>query len=365
MHQNSANFPLMSISGEKAQQLFENIHTAVLVFDNKLCLLGMNAAGENLLSLSQRKISGQHICEILPAAENFARNIQRALTSRQPYVEWGMELLLPSTTQVIVDCTMTPYLQNDVCDEVIVEMVDAHSYTKVMREENLTILHDAARQSLQGMAHEIKNPLGGLRGAAQLLEQELQGNELSEYTQIIISEADRLRNLIDRMVTPNGKQYPADINIHEVLEYVLNLVEAESPAPLEIKRDYDPSLPPINVDREQLIQALLNIVRNAVQAIPEQGEITIRSRITRRSAIRQHYYKIALQIDVIDNGPGVPGEIEGTIFYPMVTGRAEGTGLGLSIAQSLIQAHGGVIEYERIDEQSHFRILLPIQQRND
>jgi two-component system nitrogen regulation sensor histidine kinase GlnL len=235
----------------------------------------------------------------------------------------------------------------------------------VLREENLTILHDAARQSLQGMAHEIKNPLGGLRGAAQLLEQELKGNELVEYTQIIINEADRLRNLIDRMISPNGKQYPADANIHEVLEYVLNLVDAEAKHPLDVVRDYDPSLPLINVDREQLIQAFLNVIRNAVQAIDADGQITLRSRITRRTTIRQHYYKIAVQIEIIDDGPGVPKEIEGGIFYPMVTGRAEGTGLGLSIAQSLIQSHGGIIEYERVDDSTIFRILLPIQHRND
>ena len=276
-----------------------------------------------------------------------------------------MNLNLPNTRSVIVDCTMTPWLVDDVCKEVIVEMVDAHSYAKVLREENLTNLHEAARKSLQGMAHEIKNPLGGLRGAAQLLEQELKGNELIEYTQIIINEADRLRNLVDKMISPNGKQYPVDANIHEVLEYVLNLVEAEESDSLNVVRDYDPSLPVIKVDREQLIQAFLNVIRNAVQAIDEDGQITLRSRIIRRTTIKQHYYKIAVQIEIIDDGPGVPEEIEGSVFYPMVTGRAEGTGLGLSIAQSLIQSHGGIIEYERVDDRTVFRILLPIEHRND
>ncbi len=355
----------MSIAQERAQHLIENIYTAVLVFDKNLCLTNINTAGENLLSLSQRKINGQNVADILPGATNFARTIQRSLSSKQPYMEWGMDLRLPNTKTVIVDCTMTPWFLDDDCQEIIVEMVDAHSYAKVMREESLTILHDAARKSLQGMAHEIKNPLGGLRGAAQLLEKELNGNELIEYTQIIINEADRLRNLIDRMITPNSKQYPSDVNIHEVLEYVLNLVEAEVSRKLDVVRDYDPSLPLINVDREQLIQALLNIIRNAVQAIDEDGQITLRSRITRRTAIRQHYYKIAVQIEIIDDGPGVPEEIEDGIFYPMVTGRAEGTGLGLSIAQSLIQTHGGVIEHERVDDRTTFRILLPIQRRND
>ncbi len=355
----------MGIEKQKAQRLIENINTAVLVFDKNLFLTTINTAGENLLSLSQRKICGLNISEIFPVSDNFVCTIRRALESKQPYMEWGMELCLSNTRQVVVDCTMTPYFEGEVCEEVIVEMVDAHSYAKVIREESLNILHDAARQSLQGMAHEIKNPLGGLRGAAQLLEQELNGNELTEYTQIIINEADRLRRLIDRMLTPNALQYPSDVNIHEVLEYVINLVKAELPGSVEIQRDYDPSLPLINVDREQLIQALLNILRNAAQAVAEDGEISLRSRIIRRIAIRQHYYKIAVQIEVIDNGPGVPAEIEDTIFYPMVTGRPEGTGLGLSIAQSLVQTHGGVIEYERSDDRSNFRILLPLQQRND
>lgn len=276
-----------------------------------------------------------------------------------------MELILPNAKSIIVDCTMTPWFLDEICQEIIVELVDAHSYAKVMREESLTILHNAARQSLQGMAHEIKNPLGGLRGAAQLLEQELKGNELIEYTQIIINEADRLRNLIDRMITPNSKGYSSDVNIHEVLEYVVNLVEAEVPYMLDVVRDYDPSLPVVNVDREQLIQVFLNIIRNAVQAIDEEGKITLRSRIIRRTTIRQHYYKIAVQIEIIDDGPGVPSEIEDGIFYPMVTGRAEGTGLGLSIAQSLMQTHGGMIEYDRDEDRTIFRILLPIQQIND
>lgn len=355
----------MSIPEERAQHLIENISTAVLVFDTDLHLLNINMAGENLLSLSQRKINGQHLADILPAAAKFIETIQRSLTSKQAYMEWGMHLRLPSTRVVIVDCTVTPWLMDDVCYEVVVELVDAHSYARVLREENLNILHDAARKSLQGMAHEIKNPLGGLRGAAQLLEQELKGSDLTEYTQIIINEADRLRNLIDRMIAPNAKQYPADVNIHELLEYVVNLLEAEIPHALDIVRDYDPSLPIIKVDREQLIQAFLNIIRNAVQAIDVNGRITLRSRIKRRTTIRQHHYKIAVEIEISDDGPGVPDEIEGGIFYPMVTGRAEGTGLGLSIAQSLIQSHGGIIEYERVDDRTTFRILLPIQQRND
>jgi two-component system nitrogen regulation sensor histidine kinase GlnL len=355
----------MSNARERSQFLIENINTAVLVFDKNLHLLTINTAGENLLSLSQRKITGQYIMEFLPGASRFAETIEKSLVFRQPYMEWDMDLVLPTSKSLIVDCMMSPWFEDDDCQEIIVEIVDAHSNARVLRKESLTQVHDAARLSLQGMAHEIKTPLGGLRGAAQLLEQELNGNELTEYTQIIINEADRLRDLVDRMITPSTKQYSADVNIHEVLEYVVSLVEAEAPNLLDIVRDYDPSLPLMNVDREQLIQAFLNIIRNAVQAIDEDGHITMRSRIIRRTTIRQHYYKIAVCVEIIDDGPGVPLEIEDGVFYPMVTGRAEGTGLGLSIAQSLLQTNAGIIEYERDDDKSVFRVLLPIQQRDD
>lgn len=355
----------MGIAQERAHQLIDDIFTAVLVFDKTLRLNTINTAGENLLLLSQRKVCGQTLTDFLPGASKLAEILQRALESRQPYMEWGIELHLSGRRNIIVDCMLTPILSGDTCQEIIVELIDAQTHAKVRREENLTILHDAAHQSLQGMAHEIKNPLGGLRGAAQLLERELNGNELTEYTQIIINEADRLRNLIDRMITPNSQQTVSRTNIHEILEYVLSLVEAEESKALYVNRDYDPSLPPVKVDREQLIQAFLNIIRNAVQAIDEGGQITLRSRIARRTSFRQHFYKIAVQIDIIDNGPGVPEEIESGIFYPMVTGRAEGTGLGLSIAQTLVQSHGGLIEYERDDDLTIFRVLLPIEQQDD
>ena len=174
-----------------------------------------------------------------------------------------------------------------------------------------------------------------------------------------------MQNLVDRMLAPKGKLCVSRINIHEVLQYVHDLVEAESNNRLNVERDYDPSLPDFEADREQLIQAILNIFRNAVQAINEDGQIWIQTRIKRKCTIRQQYYKLAVQIEIVDDGPGVPAGIEGGLFYPLVTGRAEGTGLGLSIAQSLIQLHGGFIEYERIKHRTVFRIILPIRTRND
>ena len=346
---------------DRASWVLDNIYTAVLVFNNDLRLTGINTAGENLFFISHGKMYGHSAYEILPASQKLVDNIQRTLATKQPCMEWGIDLYLPDSKAMTVDYMLTPVMDGETCREVILELINANSYARVMRENNLSVLYDAARKSLSGMAHEIKNPLGGLRGAAQLLERELNGSDLTDYTRIIINEADRLRNLIDRMLAPAAKSEIRRINIHEALEYVCNVVEAESKFNIKIQRDYDPSLPILRADREQLIQALLNIARNAIQAINEGGEILVRSRIKRRCTIRQRHYKLAVQIDVIDNGPGVPPEIGEHIFYPMVTGRADGSGLGLSISQSLIQSHNGRLQYERIGDRSYFRILLPVE----
>ena len=227
--------------------------------------------------------------------------------------------------------------------------------------------HQAARAVVRGLAHEIKNPLGGLRGAAQLLERELSDESLKEYTRVIIGEADRLRNLVNRMLGPNTLPQKALINIHHVLERVRSVVLADTPvgalnaAPgVRIIRDYDPSIPDFQADRDQLIQAVLNIVRNAVQAVGDTGDITLRTRIQRQATISQQRYKLAVRIDIVDNGPGIPTDMLENIFYPLVTGRPEGTGLGLSIAQSLINQHQGLIECTSRSGQTIFTLLLPL-----
>jgi two-component system nitrogen regulation sensor histidine kinase GlnL len=352
---------MMTVPDNRAAQLIENIYTAVLVFDAGLRLELINAAGENLLSVSARKVQGQQVYELLPEAPRFAEMLQRSLLTRRPYTERGMELRLGQGRSVTVDAIVTPVLDDGPEGEIIVELVDVQSFIRVRREEQLLELHEAARKSLEGVAHEIKNPLGGLRGAAQLLQRELNGSALTEYTRIIIDEADRLRALVDRMLTPNGRPRLAPVNIHELLDYVQNVVEAEADEGLIIERDYDPSLPALTADRDQIIQVLLNIVRNAAQAAGSQGRICLRTRIKRNATIRQQQHKLAIQIEVIDDGPGIPPELAQEIFYPMVTTRADGMGLGLSIAQSLVHAHGGSIEYERVGNETVFRILLPLE----
>ena len=354
----------MAISSKTALQMFDNLSTAVMLFDKNLSLTCINSAGESLLSVSNRRIIGQTPEEFLPYPPALAEMITRTLNTGHPYTERSLTLTLQNAHTITVDCKVTPILKGERVKEIIVEMVDADSLHRLMREENLMLLHDAARESLRGMAHEIKNPLGGIRGAAQLLERELAESDsgLVEYTRIIIQEADRLRSFIDRMLTSDQKQKIEKVNVHEILEYVCNLVEAEYKQVFRIIRDYDPSLPILHVDRGQVIQAVLNIMRNAVQATGDNGNIWIRSRILRQVTLHKRIYRHAVRVDIIDDGPGIQPEIENGIFYPMVTSRPEGTGLGLSIAQSLINAHGGIIEYERTDERTIFSVYLPTEQ---
>jgi two-component system nitrogen regulation sensor histidine kinase GlnL len=222
---------------------------------------------------------------------------------------------------------------------------------------------EITRAVIRGLAHEIKNPLGGVRGAAQLLARQLPNEELSEYTRIIIREADRLRDLVDRLLGPNRQLDMQPLNIHEILEHVRNLIAAESDNRVTIARDYDPSLPDFSCDRAQLIQTVLNIMRNALQAAanPRDCEILLRTRSQRQFTVGAQVHRLACRVDIIDNGPGIPTELQPSVFAPMVTGRADGTGLGLSIAQSIIHLHGGVLECESSPGNTRFTFFLPME----
>ncbi len=359
------NEQTMGLSNETSARIVEHLATAVLLFDKDLHLLRINSAGEGLLSISNKRVSGMTPRQIWPNSSFFYESIQRALFSETTCIERGVDLHLNNDQIIKVDCMITPVMVNEVAEEILVELVDADAFVRVMQEENQQTVQEAAKESVQGMAHEIRNPLGGIRGAAQLLERELDKEDLLEYTQIIINESDRLRNFVDRMLTTSNHPAKSDMNIHEVLEYVISVVRAENSHPLNFSKDYDPSIPDINADREQIIQAVLNLIRNAVQAIDDDGTITLRTRIQRQMTIQHRLNRHIIELDIIDDGPGVPLEIEAGAFYPLVTGRAEGTGLGLSIAQQLIQSHGGLINYERKDSSTHFSILLPMEQSDD
>jgi two-component system nitrogen regulation sensor histidine kinase GlnL len=218
----------------------------------------------------------------------------------------------------------------------------------------------ANRELIRNLAHEIKNPLGGIRGAAQLLEHELSDRpELKEYTEVIQEEALRLQSLVDRLLAPHRRHVRSEINIHEVLERVRSIALAEYPQGLVIRRDYDTSLPHMVADKEQLIQVVLNIVKNAVQAMKAKGEVILRTRVARQVTLARKRHVLALKLQIVDNGPGIPEEIRDHIFYPLVTGRAEGTGLGLTLAQAYVHQHGGSIEFESRPGQTCFTVMLP------
>jgi two-component system, NtrC family, nitrogen regulation sensor histidine kinase GlnL len=254
----------------------------------------------------------------------------------------------------------------DVKGEVLVELWPLEQQVRQDREERLLEQAQAHKELIRNLAHEIKNPLGGIRGAAQLLELELQSPELAEYTQVIVHEADRLQSLVDRLLAPHRHPHQVgDVNIHEVCERVRSLILVEYPQGLRVQRDYDTSIPEFRGDRAQLIQAVLNIVQNAAQALAEriaQGDacITLRTRVARQVTFGRQRYKLALELPVIDNGPGVPDAIRDRIFYPLVSGRDGGSGLGLTLAQTFVQQHHGLIECESVPGRTDFRILIPL-----
>ena len=340
--------------------VLENLHTAVIVLDPQLAVQYLNPAAETLFALSAQRATGIPISDLLPAQESLYCDLSKALATAHPYSDREKEIVLPTGQEVTVDCTVTPITDPGHPKALLIEMVRIDRQIRITREEQLLQQQSATRALLRGLAHEVKNPLGGLRGAAQLLENELDDEELKEYTQIIIGEADRLQNLVDRMLGPNSLPRISEINIHEVLEHVRNLVGVEAPPDVRLVPDYDPSIPPISGDRDQLVQVILNIVRNAVHAVGNAGTIRLRSRVQRQFTIGQTRHKLVASIDVIDDGPGIADDIKEKIFFPMVSGKPEGTGLGLAIAQSLINQHGGLIECESRPGRTKFTILLPV-----
>ena len=251
-------------------------------------------------------------------------------------------------------------------DFVLVEMLEIEQQTRQDREERALGQVQANKELIRNLAHEIKNPLGGIRGAAQLLELELDSRELSEYTSVIIHEADRLQALVDRLLAPHRKPHVvSDVNIHEVCERVRSLILAEFPRGLAVKRDYDTSIPDFRGDREQLIQAVLNIAHNAAQALAARiaegdARLILRTRVARQVTIGKQRFRLALELHIEDNGPGVAEDIRDRIFYPLVSGREGGSGLGLTLAQTFVQQHQGMIECDSEPGRTIFRIVIPL-----
>ncbi len=354
-----------TLTTQLTQRILDNLNTVVLLFNQELRLSYLNPAAEMLLAASARQLKGTSLAELLAHEAGAVESFQRALDSGHPYTDRETSVHLPSGRTITADCTVTPIYEAGQPRDLLVELHPMDRQRRVQREENLLTQHLATRALVRGLAHEIKNPLGGLRGAAQLLERQLHDDELKEYTSIIIGEADRLQNLVDRMLGPNTLPREQPVNIHQVLERVRNLVTAEAPPGVRIVRDYDPSIPDTRADPDQLIQAVLNLVRNAVQAVGAEGEVILRTRTIRQVTIGHQHHKLGVRVDIIDNGPGVPVEMLERIFYPMVTGRADGTGLGLPIAQSLVQQHRGLIECTSEPGKTVFTILLPLEAHHE
>ena len=357
--------PMKTFPTTLAQHILENLTYTVLMFDSQQRLDYINPSGEMLFAISANRLIGQRATAFLPADSHLVMAMQRGSDTGHPFTEHEVTLLLPGPREITVDYTVTPLKNHLGNNGVLVELQQIDRQLRILREENQLAQQQTLRSLVRGLAHEIKNPLGGLRGAAQLLERELPDPELQEYTQIIIGEADRLQNLVNRMLGPNSLPNKKPLNIHQVLEHVRQLVRAEVPQGISLITNYDPSIPEIMGDRDQLIQAVLNIVRNAVQAIGTTGEIILRTRALRQFTIGHNRHKLVVRVDIIDNGPGIPEDMLETIFYPMVTGRAEGTGLGLSIAQSLVNQHGGLIQVESRPGRTNFHLLLPLEEDNN
>ena len=340
--------------------IVENLSTAILLFDSKLRLQLVNSAGENLLSASVKKMTGQRVDQIF-GNDALPKALQHALDTGQVVTEWDLEIVSASHLTQCVDCTLTPCGNGQGDANVLVEMSNSDGLRRILRDEAALGQQNVLRTLVKEMAHEIKNPLGGIRGAAQLLECELSSPAHKEYTRLIVDEVDRLRKLMDRMLVPNAAPRMTGVNIHEVLEHVCSLLEAGTDPLLTIIRDYDPSLPDLLADRDYLIQAFLNIAQNAAQAVSYQGTVSFRTRAQRQCTIGLKRYRLVIRIDIIDDGPGVPAEIAEDIFYPMISGRSNGTGLGLSIARSLVHGHGGQIIYSSKPGETVFSVWLPVE----
>jgi len=341
------------------------LSVAVLLVDRTGIVRHANAAAETTFDLSRRLLEGHAVRGLFVQSAQvddlLAGAVSHAYEHRRLLLAARRSLREPLPAFVVASATQDSRIG------LVLEISDARqSWRGAAREERRADVSEANRRLLRNLAHEIKNPLGGIRGAAQLLETELRLGEQREYTRVIIAEADRLQSLLDRVLAPNrGPQVLAELNIHEVCERVRALIQAEYPTGLHLLRDYDASVPNLRGDREQLIQALLNVVRNAAQALTEQivqdhARIEIRTRVARQITFARRHCRLALDLRVIDNGPGVPEEIRERVFDPLVSGREGGSGLGLALAQSYIQENGGMIGFESEPGRTEFRILLPL-----
>jgi two-component system, NtrC family, nitrogen regulation sensor histidine kinase GlnL len=336
----------------------EYLATAVILLDDESRIAYINPAAEHMFDISDKILHGHPLQQVFTHTEQLANAMQQAVHNNASYIEHDLTLGTNSHGKVHLHCVVSPlHLSRRY---LLLEFHAMDRPLKLAREEQMLDQTQSNRLLLRNLAHEIKNPLGGIRGAAQLLEQELEKPALREYTQVIVQEADRLRSLMEKLLAPQNASHYSALNIHEVLERVRSVVLAEMPEGLKIRRDYDISLPALVGDKEQLIQVVLNIVRNAAQAMEGNGLIVLRTRIVRQVTLVKHRHRLAVMVQIIDNGPGIPENLKDKIFYPLVSGHAGGHGLGLTLAQDFVSQHNGAIEFNSEPGRTCFTVMLPV-----
>lgn len=349
-------------SSHDYRQLLDNLTNAVVLLNSSLAVVYANTAAESLLEVSSQQMINRPFGHYFYESNSAIEKIRGVLTDGAEYTKRKARWRLHPQQHITVDYTVTPIVNEQ---QVLIEIQPLDRLLRISREEALLASQETTKNLVRGVAHEVKNPLGGIRGAAQLLSQELDSEELKEYTSIIIAETDRLRNLVDRMLGPLQTINNQTVNIHQVLEHVLAVIGAEVGDNIALSRHYDPSIPEFIGDSEMLIQAILNILRNSIQALLEQPSntsptIAVHSLVHRQFTIGRKHYPLVVNIRIEDNGPGIPSEIIDDIFYPMISGRAEGTGLGLAISQQLITQHKGIIECNCRDGKTTFSVYIPL-----
>jgi len=346
--------------------ILDQLSTAVLVVDGEDHVLWLNVAAAELLATGPGAARGRALATLVQEGRAVESLLERARESGEPLALRAFEFAPAARSDVRyqVDISLAP-LPGPERGYVLLEIADTTRPSRMNRDSALLAQQGGSRAMARQLAHEIKNPLGGLRGAAQLLERELPDDSLREYTRVIIGEADRLRALVDSLLGPARPIRREPVNVHELIDRVYWLARAEAPAGVAIERDYDPGLPALALDRDLMVQAMLNIARNAVQAVGERGAITMRSRALTQATIGAERHRVVASLQFEDNGPGVPCELGETIFYPLVSAREGGTGLGLAVAQDIATRHGGIIEFDSRPGRTVFSLLLPMEDRHE
>lgn len=350
-------------------ELFLNsMKTALVLVDEKLNIRFLNDAAFNLLETGLSQVKERPLNDFfLPDSFN-SEQFLSALHNGEDFTEAEVQLCFKDGRALMVDLNANVVSVRGL-HQILIEISPIDKQRKISQESLQHAQQNAARELIRGLAHEIKNPLGGIRGAAQLLEKELANPQQAEFTQMIINQADRLRNLVDRLLGPNALPQKRLFNVHEVIEKVGSLITADQCYTIEIEKDYDPSIPDLYADPDMLEQAILNIARNASQALSQANTtsptICFRSRIERQCVIKGVRHQLCAKISIIDNGPGIAPDIRDTLFYPMVSTKDNGSGLGLSIAQTLTDHHNGKIDLESFPGYTEFSLFLPILSQNN